>query len=151
MLFIRCVSNHLSPENFFSRLVNQLWDDIVGWKEIWTPHCTNLKQFIKLKADGELIDLPDNTEGLIFSNIPSFGGGMKLWNCNTSNGSRGDNTPSGAGTGGLFSAHRFPLQNQSELMHPDVDYLTDNKIASSSTNTNTGTNTGSNTGTSTSQ
>lgn len=68
-----------SPEKFFSRIVNQLWYGIVGWHEIWTPHCTNLKRFIKLCADGVEIELPEDTEGLIFSNIPSFGGGMKLW------------------------------------------------------------------------
>jgi hypothetical protein len=69
-----------SPEKFFNRIVNQFWYGIMGWNEIWTPHCTNLKQHISLIADGEVVELPEDTEGLIFSNIPSFGGGMKLWN-----------------------------------------------------------------------
>ena len=51
----------------------------MGWNEIWTPHCTNLRKFVKLTADGKSIELPGDTEGLIFCNITSFGGGMKLW------------------------------------------------------------------------
>ncbi|CAM9245241.1 unnamed protein product [Ectocarpus fasciculatus] len=77
-----------SPEKFFSRLVNQLWYGVVGWKEIWTPHCTNLKRYIKLAADGKEVELPEDTQGLIFSNIPSFGGGMKLWEGGSAEGMR---------------------------------------------------------------
>jgi hypothetical protein len=123
-----------SPEKFFSRLVNQLWYGIVGWKEIWTPHCTNLKQFIKLKADGELIDLPDNTEGLIFSNIPSFGGGMKLWNDDSVR-------PGGGGSFSTFlKGSSISSMDMSALMHQDMDSLIDNAIGNSS-NINTGTST----------
>lgn len=68
-----------SPDKFVGRFINQFWYGIMGWNEIWQPHCTNLKKFMTLLVDGKEVDLPDDTEGLIFSNIPSFGGGMKLW------------------------------------------------------------------------
>ena len=68
-----------SPEKFFGRFINQFWYGIMGWNEIWTPHCTNLKRFVSLVVDGVAIDLPEDTEGLILCNIPSFGGGIKLW------------------------------------------------------------------------
>jgi diacylglycerol kinase (ATP) len=68
-----------SPDKFVGRFINQFWYGIMGWNEIWQPHCTNLKKFMTLLVDGKEVDLPEDTEGLIFSNIPSFGGGMKLW------------------------------------------------------------------------
>jgi diacylglycerol kinase (ATP) len=71
-----------SPDKFVGRFINQFWYGIMGWNEIWQPHCTNLKKFMTLLVDGKEVDLPDDTEGLIFSNIPSFGGGMKLWDVN---------------------------------------------------------------------
>lgn len=112
-----------SPDKFFSRIVNQLWYGMLGWKEIWTPHCTNLKQFIKLKADGEVIDLPENTEGLIFSNIPSFGGGMKLWNCNDCR-----NSPrSGSPFSTFLKGSSISSMDMSSLMHQeDVSYFIGN-------------------------
>lgn len=106
-----------SPEKFFHRLVNQLWYGIVGWKEIWTPHCTNLKEYIKIKADGMIVELPEDTEGLIFCNIPSFGGGMKLWG--------NVNQYASGSLSAFLKGSSVSAIDTASLVHQDMDYLSD--------------------------
>lgn len=114
-----------SPERFFSRLVNQLWYGIVGWNEIWTPHCTNLKQYVKLIGDGKVVDLPEDTEGLIFSNIPSYGGGMKLWDDRNSNNGRHGSLAS------LLTGPTLPAVGRDTLVSNDTAYTRENPVGTS--------------------
>ena len=112
-----------SPEKFFSRLVNQLWYGVVGWKEIWTPHCTNLKQHIKLTVDGKEVNLPEDTQGLIFSNIPSFGGGMKLWDGDSQRCGRGGALSS------FLSAASMATQDTSSPLLSDSECSRDSQMS----------------------
>lgn len=67
------------PHRFFHQSVNKLWYGVMGWKEIWRRNCSDLRTYLQLKVDGEVIDIPEDTEGIIICNIPSYGGGMNLW------------------------------------------------------------------------
>jgi diacylglycerol kinase (ATP) len=68
------------PHRFFHQSVNKLWYGITGMKEIWRRNCSDLPKYLKLVIDGKDIDIPEDTEGIIVTNISSYGGGMCLWN-----------------------------------------------------------------------
>lgn len=73
-----------APSRFFHRWVNKLWYGIVGWREIWTRTNAKLETSLSLYAvsssnQKRQIILPDDTEGIVFLNISSYGGGSKLW------------------------------------------------------------------------
>jgi hypothetical protein len=51
----------------------------MGGREIWNRNCAGLPSYLQLSADGCDIPLPEGTEGIIFSNIQSYGGGAQLW------------------------------------------------------------------------
>lgn len=53
---------------------------IIGGREILTRHCAGLSKGLTIGTHGEdSLDLGPDLEGIIFSNIPSYGGGAKLW------------------------------------------------------------------------
>ena len=72
-----------SPERFFSQFVNKVWYGVMGWQEIWRRECAELPKSLMLTCyngdEVEEIELPEDTQGIVFSNIPSYGGGAKLW------------------------------------------------------------------------
>uniref|UniRef100_M4BQ15 Diacylglycerol kinase n=1 Tax=Hyaloperonospora arabidopsidis (strain Emoy2) TaxID=559515 RepID=M4BQ15_HYAAE len=68
-----------SPELFMSQFVNRLWYSQFGAKNFLVRTCAGLSDKVVLVCDGKRIALPDGTEGIIFLNINSYGGGSKLW------------------------------------------------------------------------
>uniref|UniRef100_A0AAV1UC77 Diacylglycerol kinase n=1 Tax=Peronospora matthiolae TaxID=2874970 RepID=A0AAV1UC77_9STRA len=68
-----------SPELFMSQFVNKLWYSQFGAKNFLVRTCAGLSDKVVLVCDGKRIALPDGTEGIIFLNINSYGGGSKLW------------------------------------------------------------------------
>lgn len=67
-----------NPENFVSRLINKLWYGLIGGYQIITQDCGDLYEHIELYIDNVKIDLPDDTQGLIFCNINSYAGGVAM-------------------------------------------------------------------------
>lgn len=68
------------PQLFFSRLVNKLWYGFLGAQDLFRRTCVNLPERIKIVADGKELELPPSIQGVLFLNIESYGGGVKLWN-----------------------------------------------------------------------
>jgi diacylglycerol kinase (ATP) len=68
-----------NPQFFFHAYVNKLFYGIMGWREIWKQTCENLPKNIELYHDGKKIHLPSDTQGIVFLNISSYGGGSILW------------------------------------------------------------------------
>jgi hypothetical protein len=46
---------------------------------IFSPDCLDLKPLITLVCDGEEVLLPD-IQALVVTNLPSYSGGINLWN-----------------------------------------------------------------------
>eukprot|EP00520_Triparma_pacifica_P006398 CAMPEP_0118672428 /NCGR_PEP_ID=MMETSP0785-20121206/22534_1 /TAXON_ID=91992 /ORGANISM="Bolidomonas pacifica, Strain CCMP 1866" /LENGTH=836 /DNA_ID=CAMNT_0006567387 /DNA_START=209 /DNA_END=2717 /DNA_ORIENTATION=- len=67
------------PELFFSRMTNKVWYAFLGAEDIFKASCDDIPQKINLKADGLEVEIPDDCQGLIFLNIDSYAGGIKLW------------------------------------------------------------------------
>ncbi|GMH51757.1 hypothetical protein TrRE_jg3414 [Triparma retinervis] len=67
------------PELFFSRITNKVWYAVLGAEDIFKASCDDIPREITLKADGVEVDIPDDCQGLIFLNIDSYAGGIKLW------------------------------------------------------------------------
>lgn len=68
-----------SPELFRSRILNKLWYGVYGGKDILEQRCKDLPKFIDIELDGEKVQLPDDLQGVVCLNIPSFGGGADAW------------------------------------------------------------------------
>ena len=68
------------PQLFFSRLVNKLWYGMLGAQDLFRRTCVSLPERVKIVADGKELYLPPGVQGVIFLNIESYGGGVKLWN-----------------------------------------------------------------------
>lgn len=68
-----------SPDLFVSRLVNKLWYFRSGTVAMFQNTCANIGSKITLECDGAEVEIPQNLEGIIVLNIPSFGGGTDLW------------------------------------------------------------------------
>eukprot|EP00930_Biecheleria_cincta_P103522 TRINITY_DN9551_c0_g1_i1.p1 TRINITY_DN9551_c0_g1~~TRINITY_DN9551_c0_g1_i1.p1 ORF type:complete len:552 (-),score=98.82 TRINITY_DN9551_c0_g1_i1:83-1738(-) len=68
-----------SPHLFVSCLVNKLWYFRSGTKAMFQNTCANIGSKVTLECDGAAVDIPQNLEGIIVLNIPSFGGGTDLW------------------------------------------------------------------------
>jgi diacylglycerol kinase (ATP) len=67
------------PHHFFSQIGNKIWYFLFGGKELLLPQFSGLADAIDLLALQRKVPLPDDTEGLIFTNIPHYGGGVRLW------------------------------------------------------------------------
>ena len=60
-------------------MVNKMWYGFLGAQDLFRRTCVNLPERIKVVADGKELELPPAVQGLIFLNIESYGGGVKLW------------------------------------------------------------------------
>eukprot|EP00004_Rigifila_ramosa_P027134 TRINITY_DN8701_c0_g2_i1.p1 TRINITY_DN8701_c0_g2~~TRINITY_DN8701_c0_g2_i1.p1 ORF type:complete len:279 (+),score=56.53 TRINITY_DN8701_c0_g2_i1:184-1020(+) len=69
------------PSWFFHRTVNKLWYTHAG-VAAQISQSPPLHTHLQLVCDGEPVALPEGTQGLIFCNINSFAGGVKLWSEN---------------------------------------------------------------------
>nr|CCA24710.1 diacylglycerol kinase putative [Albugo laibachii Nc14] len=67
------------PGLFMSQFVNKLWYSQLGAKNFLVRTCAGLASRVDLICDDCDIVLPEGTEGVIFLNINSYGGGSKLW------------------------------------------------------------------------
>lgn len=69
-----------SPGHFMSQIGNKLWYGVVGGHQIFRQDCANFSNLIKIfdSFDNE-IELPEDSEGVVFCNIDSYGGGSRLW------------------------------------------------------------------------
>ena len=67
------------PGWFFSRLGNKLWYALLGGRIAMRQECKDLIARIALEADGEAIELPEGSEGIIFLNVKSYAAGVQLW------------------------------------------------------------------------
>ena len=59
--------------------MNKIWYGIFGGREILKPTNKNIAEFVTLNVDGKDVELHESTEGIILSNIASYGGGAHLW------------------------------------------------------------------------
>ena len=68
-----------SPTHFLSQWGNKLWYGLVGGAQIISKDCNDLTHVLQLFINNTIITLDSNIEGIIFSNIKSYGGGSHLW------------------------------------------------------------------------
>lgn len=73
------VMRNSNPNLFFHKYINKLFYGIMGWQEIWRQSCESLPTSIELFYKGKKVDLPPDTQGIVFLNIASYGGGSILW------------------------------------------------------------------------
>lgn len=67
-----------NPEIFRSRSLNKLFYAALGTKTFFET-TSPIDQYLELKVDGKVIDLPDDIQGLLFLNIGHYAGGAKAW------------------------------------------------------------------------
>ena len=67
------------PEMFFSRFVNKIWYAVLGGRIAMRQECKDLASRIVVEADGEVVELPEGSEGIIFLNVKSYAAGVQLW------------------------------------------------------------------------
>ncbi|KAL5206413.1 hypothetical protein ABZP36_034622 [Zizania latifolia] len=70
------------PHKFCSQFVNKLIYAREGAKDIMDRSCADLPWHVSLEVDGKSIEIPEDAEGVIVLNIPSYMGGVDLWQNN---------------------------------------------------------------------
>lgn len=69
-----------APHRFFNRHINKLWYGIMGWHEILERNYKSFNKFcVVYNEKGKALDIAEDVEGVILSNISSYAGGTKLW------------------------------------------------------------------------
>lgn len=68
-----------NPEKFYSQFLNKLRYAKEGARDIMGRTCSDLPWQVWLEVDGEDIQIPKDTEGLLVLNIGSYMGGVDLW------------------------------------------------------------------------
>uniref|UniRef100_A0A0E0RF78 Diacylglycerol kinase n=1 Tax=Oryza rufipogon TaxID=4529 RepID=A0A0E0RF78_ORYRU len=67
------------PDKFCSQFVNKLIYAREGAKDIMDRSCSDLPWHVSLEVDGKNVEIPEDAEGVIVLNIPSYMGGVDLW------------------------------------------------------------------------
>jgi len=67
------------PDQFCSQFVNKLIYAREGAKDMMDRSCSDLPWHVSLEVDGKNIEIPEDAEGVIVMNIPSYMGGVDLW------------------------------------------------------------------------
>lgn len=67
------------PDKFCSQFVNKLMYAREGAKDMMDRSCSDLPWHVSLEVDGKNIEIPEDAEGVIVMNIPSYMGGVDLW------------------------------------------------------------------------
>ncbi|WVZ89003.1 hypothetical protein U9M48_035467 [Paspalum notatum var. saurae] len=67
------------PDKFCSQFVNKLIYAREGAKDMMDRSCSDLPWHVSLEVDGKNIEIPEDAEGVIVMNIPSYMGGVDLW------------------------------------------------------------------------
>lgn len=68
-----------SPEKFYNQFLNKVLYAKEGAKDIMDRTCADLSWKIHLKVDGVDIEVPEDSEGILVTNIGSYMGGVDLW------------------------------------------------------------------------
>ncbi|CAN6319576.1 unnamed protein product [Urochloa humidicola] len=68
-----------NPEKFYSQFLNKVLYAREGAKSIIDKTFADLPWQIRLEVDGTEIDIPEDSEGVLVANIPSYMGGVDLW------------------------------------------------------------------------
>ena len=68
-----------NPAMFISAATNKLMYGLFGAYDFIFHSHRDLREQVKVFADGEEIDLPRDAEGVILLNINSYAGGVKMW------------------------------------------------------------------------
>eukprot|EP01018_Ginkgo_biloba_P002968 Gb_31727 [translate_table: standard] len=68
-----------SPEKFYNQFLNKLLYAKEGAKDIMDRTCADLPWQIRLEVDGVDIEVPEDAEGVLITNIGSYMGGVDLW------------------------------------------------------------------------
>lgn len=68
-----------NPEKFYSQFLNKVLYAKEGAKSIIDKTFVDLPWQVRLEVDGTEIDIPEGSEGVLVANIPSYMGGVDLW------------------------------------------------------------------------
>ncbi|KAK3150114.1 hypothetical protein QOZ80_3AG0228610 [Eleusine coracana subsp. coracana] len=68
-----------NPEKFYSQFLNKVLYAREGAKNIIDRTFVDLPWQIRLEVDGTEIEIPEDSEGVLVANIPSYMGGVDLW------------------------------------------------------------------------
>ncbi|KAF8729015.1 hypothetical protein HU200_018326 [Digitaria exilis] len=68
-----------NPEKFYSQFLNKVLYAREGAKSIIDNTFVDLPWQVRLEVDGTEIDIPEDSEGVLIANIPSYMGGVDLW------------------------------------------------------------------------
>ncbi|CAM0873648.1 unnamed protein product [Alopecurus aequalis] len=68
-----------NPEKFYSQFLNKVLYAREGAKSIIDRTFVDLPWQVRLEVDGAEIDIPEDSEGVLVANIPSYMGGVDLW------------------------------------------------------------------------
>jgi diacylglycerol kinase (ATP) len=84
-----------NPRLFFHRVFNKVLYALFGGEAILaqaleTSKCTGFTDSIEFIADGKVVKLPNNVQGLVFCNINSYLGGVQVWHHSDEDGSSTD-------------------------------------------------------------
>lgn len=68
-----------SPEKFYNQFLNKMLYAKEGAKDIMDRTCADLPWKIRLEVDGVDIEVPEDSQGILVTNIGSYMGGVDLW------------------------------------------------------------------------
>ncbi|KAF6984428.1 hypothetical protein CFC21_002444 [Triticum aestivum] len=68
-----------NPDKFYSQFLNKVLYAREGAKSIIDRTFADLPWQVRLEVDGAEIDIPEDSEGVLIANIPSYMGGVDLW------------------------------------------------------------------------
>ena len=68
-----------SPEHFDNQLRNKIWYAFFGWKAMMEQDYRAISRKLCVKINDQKVQVPDQSQGVIFINIDSFAGGSRLW------------------------------------------------------------------------
>ena len=80
---LTCLQVHNLRENspllFFSRVLNKAWYTLFGVGDGIKASGAGLSRIVTLKADGKVVPIPQDSQGIVFLNIDSYMGNVPLW------------------------------------------------------------------------
>ena len=68
-----------NPERFYNQFLNKMLYVKEGARDIVDRTCADLPWKIRLEVDGVDIEVPEDSEGILVTNIGSYMGGVDLW------------------------------------------------------------------------
>ncbi|CAM6126076.1 unnamed protein product [Calypogeia fissa] len=68
-----------SPDKFYNQFMNKMLYAREGAKDILDRTCADLPWQLRLEIDGVELEIPEDIEGVLITNIASYMGGVDLW------------------------------------------------------------------------